>query len=226
VTSLICTSCARGAHLSCRQGCECAHPSHGLREDGRVAIDPADAVALMASRRWRTQRLPSGCHVWIGRTFALGGYPSTSIHSRHVLAHRVALVARLGRDLGFDMEAGHVCHDLAFSSGACAGGPECTHRRCVNPEHLAEQSRAENVDAGRTGLCARGLHPLAGDNLVVGSLNQGSRRCKKCAVEYRRETDGLIRLAARSLGVGWRDYLRVHGRSRVVALSFITRDFA
>lgn len=66
---------------------------------------------------------------------------------RYIGAHRVALEQRLGRELDPGEQAGHACHDKAAQEGLCLGGRSCSHRRCVNPEHLTVQSHAENKAA-------------------------------------------------------------------------------
>ena len=73
----------------------------------------------------------------------------------------------------------HLCHtnDLA-----CAGGPDCYHRRCCNPEHLEAVTASENTirqrhfERSKT-HCPKN-HPYEGDNLIEGS--DGRRRCREC----------------------------------------------
>ena len=103
----------------------------------------------VVENRWNVRVLPEsagGCHWWLGRRDP-DGYGSVTCHGRPTPAHRVALVAWLGRDLGEDMTVGHMCHEAALARGTCSGGRGCAHRRCVNPMHLMEQTRARNASA-------------------------------------------------------------------------------
>lgn len=79
----------------------------------------------------------------------------------------------------------HMCHNEAVRRGECAGGIECLHRRCVNPEHLVIATQRENILRG-AGLAAVNAakthcprdHPLSGDNLLV--TKSGKRVCREC----------------------------------------------
>lgn len=73
----------------------------------------------------------------------------------------------------------HKCHSDDLT---CAGGHDCIHRRCVNPEHLEAVTASENTmrqrhyERAKT-ECPKG-HPYSGDNLIEGS--DGRRRCREC----------------------------------------------
>ena len=62
----------------------------------------------------------------------------------------------------------------------------CRNRACVNPWHLEPVTLRENVLRGVSKAALNALkthcpkgHPLAGDNLSIGS--KGERRCRECA---------------------------------------------
>lgn len=189
----------------------------------------AACAELVASKRWIAKVLIPGdrddCWLWTGATTSVG-YGETSLGRSVVLAHRVALVASLGRDIRPDMQAGHTCHDRALAEGRCVAsrGNPCVHRRCVNPAHLQEQSSRENNLAGGTLIaqmtsrthCPQG-HELRGDNLRASQSRKGHRACRVCGVERNREVAASIRDAHRALGLGQVEYGRLFGRSHLTA---------
>lgn len=69
----------------------------------------------------------SGCWVWQKRLNQYG-YANASVAGKHRLVHRIVLEAKIGRPLGKE-QAHHIC----------------AVRACVNPEHLAPASQAENI---------------------------------------------------------------------------------
>jgi len=129
-------------------------------------IDPGMAAKWVASEGWDArvskgalgERVPGvigSCWIWVGSWDKLDGYgywsPAGAPH--RMRPHRVALVAKLGRDIRPGFVAGHVCHDLAVEYGSCHPFrkplPPCYHRRCVNPDHLEEMPPKENAYARR-----------------------------------------------------------------------------
>lgn len=104
------------------------------------------------------------------------------------MAHRRALMWHLGRPLGEGMTASHRCHDTAAEAGLCEGGPACFHRRCCRPDHLVEESLADNVRSSPLTIIRRNArkthcpagHPLEGDNLLQTRLRRGQRVCRTC----------------------------------------------
>lgn len=188
-----------------------------------LPIDPAQAADLVASPRWGSKIAvaENGCWVFTGAGIR-NGYGQIHLGGRMVMAHRIALVAALGRDLLPGMQAGHACHDQAFAAGLCVAtqADPCQHRRCVNPDHLAEQSPAQNSLSGGTIVadqaarthCPNG-HPLEGDNLRARELARGCRACLTCD----RERKALMREAHLALGLTQREYRATYGSSRATA---------
>lgn len=131
------------------------------------------------------RRGPDECWLWIGTINPhpiFGGYGVMPMGERgkHMPAHRFAYEFLVG-PIPDGLEIDHTCHN---GSGCTARGPECLHKRCVNPRHLEPVTHAENIRRGnKTGLppgefCGNG-HPL----VLVG----GKRRCMICQNERRRE---------------------------------------
>lgn len=181
-------------------------------------------LKALAHRNWKTEIQTDGCIYWIGGCTP-SGYGTTSVcYLPHgSLVHRVVLVVKLGRDIEPGMHAGHTCHDEAVARGECVGGSTCLHRRCVNPEHLVEQSPKQNTNGG---AASRRLTPRS-PRVGVG----GGRPCKRGhaslrgkrsqCITCRDETLALIAEAAHSLGMTRADYLLAHGGSRSVAEAII-----
>jgi len=102
---------------------------------------------------------PWGCWTWTGRT-TRDGYGSVSWtdedgRARAGGAHRVAYQLLVG-PIPDDLHLDHLCHTR---DKTCAGGPQCPHRRCWNPEHLEPVTPLENTLRARPATstaCARG----------------------------------------------------------------------
>lgn len=197
-----------------------------LRPDGRIPINPVSAAALVKSERWltRVEIAEDGCWLWTGTIS--NGYGLLYFDGRSGMkAHRIALVAVLGRDLENEMEAGHLCHDLAFAEGRCEStdSDPCSHRRCVNPAHLAEQTRQENNLAGGTvnadhaarTHCPRG-HALIEGNLTAAVAAKGWRDCRTCALERSRVKNEKVRDASLLLGMTQQDFTGMFGQGDAV----------
>lgn len=186
-----------------------------LRRDGRRPIDPQEALDLVNSARWAAplDGAKDECWLWTAGLNSIG-YADTSINGRHLVAHRVALVAHLGRDLRDAMEAGHVCHDLAYADGSCVATDRefCDHRRCVNPAHLVEQSRRENVRAVNI-RCPKG------HSLTPETRRPSGNGCGICYREAARHQQKIIRSASRALGLTIAEYTSRYGWSKSVALA-------
>ena len=120
--------------------------------------------------------LSTPCVEWTGMRQAKGYGVKKSL-GRRVLAHRYTYERAFGPiPAGFVLD--HICHSADTS---CIGGIECTHRRCVNLDHLemvtvAENNRRGRVNATKT-YCKHG-HPFDEANTYVAS--RGSRECRAC----------------------------------------------
>ena len=93
--------------------------------------------------------------------------------------HRVAYKILHG-DLPSGMLIDHICHNESH----CNQANKCSHRACINPEHLRAVTHLENVKAGKRSLlnltnCKNG-HDLS-ENLQLRP--NGRRFCKACRKE-------------------------------------------
>lgn len=150
-----------------------------------VSRDLAPRAELKAHRPLKDRVLEhvqvneeTGCWEWTGRIRenGYGCLKSVCPDGRIVMgAHRNAWLAFVGPiPDGYDVD--HLCHTYSD----CAGGPQCPHRRCVNPGHLEPVTRLENVRRSKVcgkATCLRG-HPLEGANVYID--RNGWRRCKQC----------------------------------------------
>lgn len=125
-------------------------------------------------RFWsKTVAGPGGCILWIA---ALSdGYGKFYLNGKHKRAHRVA----------YEMIIGPIPDGLVIDH-------LCRVSRCVNPYHLEPVTNRINLLRGvgpsakhavKT-HCPR-FHPYEGDNVHVDA--KGSRHCKTCSNEQRRE---------------------------------------
>lgn len=96
-----------------------------------------------ARLRSRVEVQPNGCWHWTGQRNA-NGYGRMLFRGAKAYAHRVAYELFTG-PVPEGMDVGHRCHD---DDPLCAGGVECTHRRCANPEHLVPET--PRVNRGRS----------------------------------------------------------------------------
>lgn len=93
------------------------------------------------------------CLVWTGGSNS-NGYGRVSMGKyAKALVHRVAYERAHG-PIPAGLVVDHTCHNLAARAGLCAGGPDCLHRKCVNPEHL--EAVAQGTNLSRSGLMGRG----------------------------------------------------------------------
>lgn len=111
------------------------------------------------------------------------GYAQTKYgwpKSQSTLIHRLSWIYYKG-DIPEGMVIDHLCHNPA----ECEGGNNCPHRRCVNPDHLALVTEAENNAKTVRVLkyrshCLKG-HPL--ENNVIQFASRKGQYCLTCKRE-------------------------------------------
>jgi hypothetical protein len=99
---------------------------------------------VLARFNEKVEKHPGGCWRWRGATDGKA-YPQLRLHGATRRAHRLAYEHFVGPiPPGFTLD--HVCHNR---DAACAGGPNCCHRSCVNPNHLEPTTVGENLRRAR-----------------------------------------------------------------------------
>ena len=91
-------------------------------------------------------------------------------------AHRVAYELLVG-PIPEDYHLDHLCHTRDLM---CSGGPQCLHRRCINPLHLEPVVSRENTIRGgnsRKTHCVNG-HEFTEVNTRIEE--RGNRSCRVC----------------------------------------------
>jgi hypothetical protein len=84
----------------------------------------------------------TGCWVW-QRSRRETGYGKVTVGGRSRRAHRVYYERYVG-PIPDGMDLDHTCHN----GTDCAGGHQCLHRRCVNPDHMEPVTRTQNARRG------------------------------------------------------------------------------
>lgn len=122
------------------------------------------------------KKLPSGCWEWTGRVDKYG-YGCFWDGTKKVTAHTWAFRHWKGEPSG---QIDHTCHDRTCGKA----GPDCPHRRCVNPACLEDVTGQTNTLRGSTlpalnalkATCPQG-HPYDGVNA------NGARICRRCMAD-------------------------------------------
>lgn len=133
---------------------------------------------------------PDGCWHWTGGLDSKG-YGKVLQGQ----AHRWMYERKVG-PIPEGMDLDHDCHNR---DGSCPGGVDCSHRRCVNPDHLSPASRKENLANGngpggakysRPMECVNGHDLSSEDSIYRHSNARGgiSHRCKACAKQAANES--------------------------------------
>ena len=120
----------------------CVRPDHGVVTEniGRPRLSIKERI-----RRFVHIDPVTGCWMWSG-PIDDKGYARLPIRDNRSpkarLAHRISYETFAGPiQKGLDLD--HLCH-----TKTCAGGRNCMHRRCVNPEHLEPVTRKKNLQRG------------------------------------------------------------------------------
>jgi hypothetical protein len=133
----------------------------------------------------------TGCWEWTASCHQ-GGYGSIKIRVDGIaytrLAHRVSYQEFKG-PIPDGLELDHLCHD----PDRCAGGKNCPHRRCINPDHLEPVTTQVNLLRGGTfqarnskiTRCPYG-HAYEGRNLIVYNKQRCCRAClnRRALIRY------------------------------------------
>lgn len=130
-------------------------------------MTPEDVV-----RFWSYVIKTATCWLWAGACNT-DGYGRFRVGGDRYLAHRVSLELYLGRPLAQGMLACHAPHSI------------CGHRNCVNPAHVSEKTKAENM----------------ADKIADGTSNRGTRNptcklTKEQVLEIRADTRSTREIAA------------------------------
>ena len=121
------------------------------------------------------------CEQWT-KSINERGYGQAWIHGKKYKAHRAIWIDANG-EIPEGMVVDHKCHNEAAKAGECAGGATCTHRACVNLEHLQLVSQSENILSGMHSIdvkecCPKGHSYKDERNIMV--RKNGKRECAEC----------------------------------------------
>jgi hypothetical protein len=134
-----------------------------------------------------TRVLPSGCWEFTGY-IAPTGYGQLG---RNIPAHRIAWEVANGRPVPIGLVIDHQCHNR---DPHCNDEDQCTHRRCVNPNHLEAVPQRINLLRGKgfAGVNAAAERCPAGHlydevNTYYRPTGRFGRMCRECRRERNRE---------------------------------------
>lgn len=126
----------------------------------------------------RVAVMEDGCWLFTGKTNH--GYGRASSGKVEYAVHRVAYEHFVGA-IPKGMTIDHICHD----PDVCTLGPECPHRRCVNPDHLSVATLGDNVrrSSGLTAVLSRENRCINGHTFTPENTYtaNGQRQCRTCS---------------------------------------------
>lgn len=142
------------------------------------------AWGSVEERFWMRVWQGDGCWLWTGAR-TNGGYGTLRVDGATARVHRFAYAFLVG-PIPEGAEVDHLCHGQDES---CPGGRDCSHRLCVNPDHLEPVSHRENVVRGlnfsgvnaRKTHCPQG-HPYDAENTYVCGGGR-HRMCRACLAD-------------------------------------------
>jgi hypothetical protein len=119
------------------------------------------------------------CIYFDGKT-KFNGYGVVYEGAQSKRAHRQAWEQKFGPiPEGFVID--HTCHNEAAVNGECKGGSDCSHRSCVNTDHLRIITQSENILSGLHSVDVKTACPKGHsypDNIMV--RKSGKRECAQC----------------------------------------------
>lgn len=123
----------------------------------------------------------SECEIWQGFKND-SGYGIKIVNYKRKRAHRLAW-EQVNGEIPEGMVIDHKCHGEAVAKGECQGGKTCSHRACVNVEHLELVTQSENIRRGlhfidNRKTCRKGHDFTDSKNIMVRS--NGKRECAEC----------------------------------------------
>jgi hypothetical protein len=126
-------------------------------------------------RFWRRVQKTDTCWLWLGARWGTGGYGVLRINRKGIPIHRVSWFIHKGEWPDPDLTLDHLC----------------MNKLCVNPDHLEQVTRVENVRRASEALgirqyathCVNG-HEFTPENTHIRST--GTRRCRACDREIQR----------------------------------------
>jgi len=128
-------------------------------------------------RFWDKVEKTDGCWLWTAHRRLVNGYGRIGYKGKYLMAHRVSLELHLRRPIRDGFDVAHlpvICHN----------------RRCINPIHLREATRSENIlDMNIDGTMIRASGK---DNKVprrfteeqIRAIRNDTRRQQEIAEEY------------------------------------------
>jgi len=123
------------------------------------------------------------CWLWQGPPGPFG-YGTARWDGTAVRAHRLIYEIFVG-PIPDGLHLDHLCHNR---DDGCVGGVGCSHRRCVNPNHLEPVTAKENLLRGKgfIGTNAAKTHCKHGHEFTESNTyivpGRGGRQCRACGL--------------------------------------------